>query len=91
MHKLAVDVIFTQITVNKDINNHGEIVLAEMYKEYKQQEDMKLMGELDPDSLTIPQKKGSLRVINLIKQKWSGKLKGGTREYGRPQRCYITK
>ena len=39
---------------------------------------MKVIGALDPDSLTISQKKGEMRVINLIKEKRSGKLKGRT-------------
>ena len=37
---------------------------------------MKVMGALNPDSLTISQNKGALMVINLIKEKWSRKLKG---------------
>ena len=52
---------------------------------------MKVMGKLNPYSLKIAQKKGSLRSIKLIKEKRSGKLKGRTYTYGRPQRCYITK
>ena len=62
-----------------------------MYKEYTQLEDMKLMESLNPESLTRSQKKGALRAINPIKEKWSGKLKGRTCADGRPQRCYITK
>ena len=65
--------------------------MSETYKEYKQLEDMKVMGALNHDILTISQKKGSLRVINFMKEKRSGKLKGRTCSYGRPQRCYITK
>ena len=62
-----------------------------MYKEYTQLEEMKVMGELKPDSLTRSHKKGELRSINLIKEKRSGKLKGRTCTDGRPQRCYINK
>ena len=52
---------------------------------------MKVMGALDPDSLTISKKKVSLSAINLIKEKWSGKLKGRICADVTPQRCYITK
>ena len=76
MHKLAVDVTFTQMTAKKGIRKHVERVVADMYNEYTQLEDMKLMGSLNPNSLTISQKKGSLRAINLIKEKRCGKIKG---------------
>ena len=36
---------------------------------------MKVMGSLNPDSLTISHKKGALRAINLIKEKLSSKTK----------------
>ena len=90
MHKLAMDVTFIQMTAKKGIKKHGEIAVASIYKEYTQLEYMKVMGALNPDSLTISQKKGALRVINLIKEKSSGKLKGRTCTDGRPQRYYTT-
>ena len=76
MHKLAMDVTLTEITAKKGIKKHGEIAVAAIYKEYTQLEYMKVMGALNPYSLTISQKKGALRAINLIKEKRSGKLKG---------------
>ena len=91
MHKLSVDVKFTQMTAKKVIKKHGERAVEAMHKEYTKLEDMKVMRELNLDSLTISQKKGALRAINLIKEKWSGKLRGRTCVYGRPQRCYTTK
>ena len=39
---------------------------------------MNAMGSLDPESLTRSQKKGDMWAINLIKEKWSVKLKWGT-------------
>ena len=62
-----------------------------MYKEYTQLEEMKLMGALNPESLTRTHKKGALRAINSIKEKRSGKLKGRKCADGQPHRCYITK
>ena len=64
IHKLAVDV--TLMTAKKGIKTHGERAVAAMYKEYTQLEEIKLMVALEP-GLTISQKKGALRAINLIK------------------------
>ena len=62
-----------------------------MCKEYTQLEYMKVMGKLNPVSLTRSQKKVALMSINSIKEKLSRKIKGRTCADGRPQRCYITK
>ena len=43
MHKLTVDVAFTQMTSRKGIKEHGDILVAAMYKKYTQLEDMKVM------------------------------------------------
>ena len=77
MHKLAVDMTFTQMTAKKSIKKHGERSVLAMYKEYKKIEDIKVMGAPNPDILTRSHNKGALRVTNLIKEKRSGKLKGG--------------
>ena len=66
MHKLAVDVTFVQMTAKKGIKKYGERVVEAMNKEYIQLEDMKVMGSLNPNSLTISQNKVALRSINLI-------------------------
>ena len=36
MNKLAVDVISTHMTAEKGIKKHGEISVADIYKEYTQ-------------------------------------------------------
>ena len=82
---------FTQMTAKKGIKKHGERAVAAMDKEYTQMKDMKVTGAMNPVRLTISQKKGALRAINLIKEKWREKLKRRTCADGRPQRCYITK
>ena len=66
MHKLSVGVTFTHITSKKGFKKHGEIAVAVVYREYTPLQYMKVMGSLDPDSLTISQKKGSMREIKLI-------------------------
>ena len=53
MHKLAVDMTFAQMTAKEGIKKHGGRAVASMYKEYTQLEKMKVMGALNPDSLTI--------------------------------------
>ena len=42
-------------------------MVSAMYNQYKKLEDMKIIGELDTNRLTISQNKGSLRAINIIK------------------------
>ena len=54
-------------------------------------EYMRVMGLLHPKSLTRSQKKGALREINIIKEKWSEKFKGKKCADVQPQRCYINK
>ena len=67
MHKLYVDVTFMRMTFKEGTKNHGKRVVEAMYNKYTQLEYMKIIGELDPGSLKISQKKGELRSINLIK------------------------
>ena len=65
MHKLALDMTFTQMKSKKGIKNHGYRAVAIMYKEYTPLEYMRVTELLDPDSLTISQKKIALQEINL--------------------------
>ena len=58
MHKIAVDMKFAQMKSKKGIKSHGEQLVAAMYKYYIHIEDMKVMGTLDPESLTKSQKWG---------------------------------
>ena len=67
MHKLAVDMTSTQIKDKKGIKNNVEREVAAMYKELKKLEDMKVMGALEPNSLTISQKKVALQEIKPTK------------------------
>ena len=56
MHKIAVYATSTQIRAKKGINRQNEREIASVYKYYKQLEDMRLMGSLDPDSIKNPKK-----------------------------------
>ena len=76
MHKISLYVMFTLMTEKKGIKIHGKRTTESMYKEYTQLEDMKVMRSLEPGILTKSQKIGSLRAINLIKEKlWKTKSK----------------
>ena len=83
------NVIFTQMTADKGIKEFGANAIAAIYKEYKQMEDMKVLGVLDASKLMNDQKRRALRAVNLIKLKRSGKLKACMCANGAPQRKYI--
>ena len=50
---------------------------------------MELPSGVDPDSLTAEQKQKSLRAVNLVQLKRSGKLKGGVCYIGAPHRKVV--
>ena len=56
-----------QVTAKKGIKCHGEKSISSMYKYNTQIEYMKVMRELELDSIKKSQKRGALRAINLIK------------------------
>ena len=78
-----------QMTVNKGIKLLGEVAVVAMFKEYRQLDDLEVLGILDPDLLTADQKKNALRAINLIKVKHDGNVKGRTCADGSSQRKYV--
>ena len=88
-YRIAVDVMFTQMTAAKGIKLFGEKAIAVMFKEYNQLNDMTVFGRTDPDKLSPKQKKGALRAVNLIKEKRCGRLKGRACADGSKQRAYI--
>jgi len=88
-YKIAVDVMFTQMSAGKGIKQFGKRAIAAMFKEYNQLNDLAVFGRVNPDTLTHEQKDNVLRAINLIKEKQNGIIKGGTVADGRPQRSYI--
>jgi hypothetical protein len=78
--------IMTQMSVASGIKTYGKPAAEAILKEFCQLHDK---GVLDPKmatTLTTQQKKGSLRAINLIKEKRSGELKGRTCADGSVQR-----
>ena len=89
LYSKAVGTCFTQMTANKGIKLLGEVAVASMFKEYKQLDDLEVLGRLNPYLLTPIQKRNTLRPINLIKIKRDGKVKGRTCADGNSQRKYV--
>jgi hypothetical protein len=79
-YRIAVDVMFAQMTANKGIKLFGEKAVAAIFKEYNQLNDMMVFGRIDPDELASRQhKRDALRAVNLINEKRCGRVKGGVR------------
>ena len=76
LYSRAVDYMFNQMTATEGIKIFQERAVAALIKEYKQLNDMCVLGVIDYDSLTAEQKAKALRAINLIKEKRDGKIKG---------------
>ena len=89
LYAKTVGTCFTQMTANKGMKLLGEIAVASMFKEYKQLDDLEVLGILNPDMLTHEQKRDALRAINLIKIKRDGNVKGRTCADGSSQRKYV--
>jgi hypothetical protein len=89
LHSTAVDACFNQMTASKGIKLHGAKAVAAMFKEYKQLDDLEVLGRLTPENLTHEQKRNALRAVNLIKIKRDGKIKGRTCADGSTQRKYV--
>ena len=80
-----------QMSAKKGIEAYGERAVTAIFKEYLQLHDKSVFGSINPDALTIHQKREALRAVNLIKQKRCGKIKGRTCADGRRQRKYISR
>ena len=89
MLKDMANFMFTQMSAKKGLEMFEERAWAALIKEYTQLRDMEVIGRLDPMTLTKQQKRDALRVVNLIKEKRCGKIKGRTCADGRPQRKYV--
>ena len=89
LFRRTVGICFNQMTAKRGIKLYGEKAIAAMFKEYKQLDDLEVLGRIDPDSLTQDQKRKALRAVNLIKIKRCGKVKGRTCADGSVQRNYV--
>ena len=69
MHKTAVDVTFTQMSANKGIKKHGEMVVAAILDEFKKFKDYNAVEVVDPDALSKEEKQRALNAYTLLKEK----------------------
>ena len=74
---------------NKGFKVFGQKAIAAMVKEYQQMGDMTVFGRRDPNTITDEDKERSLELVNLIKEKRCGKIKGRACANGAPQRAYV--
>ena len=81
----------TQLMDHEGIAKHGEKVVEALMKEYAQLDEFNVLKLLDAASLTKEEKAGSLQVLNLLKEKRDGTLKGRTCVDRRQQQSYISK
>ena len=79
------------MTARKGIRLYGEAAITAIFNEYKQLKDLEAFGEINDEDLAPKVKRNALRVINLIKKKRCGKIKGRTVADGRPQRAYVSR
>ena len=70
--------IMTQMTATAGIKKHGQAAVDALLQEFSQLDSKTVFEPLDAFTLTASQKRESLRAVNLIKEKRSGKLKGRT-------------
>ena len=89
LFRRTVGICFNQMSATRGIKLYGEKAIAAMFKEYKQLDDLEVLGRINPDNLTLEQKRKALRAVNLIKIKRCGKVKGRTCANGSVQREYV--
>ena len=79
------------MNATKGIKLHGERVVEALLKEFAQLDNMNTFKPIKADSISKQERRKSLRLINLIKEKRDGTLKGRTCADGRSQWSYISK
>jgi hypothetical protein len=77
--------VMTQMTATAGIKKHGQKAIDALFQEFAQLEDKKVFQPLNATTLSVTEKRGALRAINLIAEKRCGKMKGRTCADGRPQ------
>ena len=92
--KMATKAIFTQMQATTGFKIYGERAIAAMFKELKQLEHGPMPGKrvlraLDPDLMSMEDKRKALNAINLIKEKRDGTIKGRTCADGSKQHLYL--
>jgi len=86
LHKNIVHYCMTQMSAKKGIKLFGEKALEAMVSEYSQLDKLSVFLPRWASSLSYEEKNAALNIIDLIKEKRSGKIKGRTVVDGRGQR-----
>ena len=74
--RIALNVMFTQMSAKKGITLFKDHAFAATVKEYKQLDGMDVMGPENPNVITPQKKQKELRAVNHIKEKRCGNIKG---------------
>ena len=83
--------VFTQMTARPGIKKHGQASRDVLTAEFAQLDYKGAYKPIHAKDLTETQQNSALRIINLIKEKWNGRLKGRSVADRRPQRALYTK
>ena len=75
IYKYIFGHVMTQMTATAGIKKHGQAAMDTLLQEFCQLDSKNVFEPLDASTLTASQKRESLRAVNLIKEKRSGKLK----------------
>ena len=80
---------FTQMSAREGLKRYGEKAAEALIAEWKQLDDKKVFHGVKFKDTTPEQRSKALRLVQLIKEKRCGKIKGRTCADGRKQRAYI--
>ena len=83
--------MFTQMLARAGIKKHGQAARDALTAEFAQLDHKGAYEPIQAVDLTKTQQNNALRIINLIKEKRIGRLKGRSVADGRPQRMSYTK
>jgi hypothetical protein len=83
--------MMNQMTATAGIRKHGQAAIDALLQEFAQLDDKDVFQAVDASKLSPAQRQAALRIVNLIKEKRSGILKGRTCADGRPQRALYSK
>ena len=83
--------VFTQMTTHAGIKKHRQAARDALITEFAQLDYKGAYKLVHTTDLTESQRRGALRIINLIKEKRDGRLKGRSIADGQPQRAFYMK
>ena len=83
--------VFTQMSARAGIKKHGQAARDALTAKFAQLDYKGAYEPIRADDLTKTQQSNALRIINLIKEKCNGWLKGRSVADGHPQRISYTK